>query len=129
MTKSKLKYADLTEKIIGCAIKVHNFLGHGFQEVIYQCALAIELTEARVQFERERDISIIYKGKDIGTQRVDFLVENTIMVELKAISQLDDSNYAQMINYLEAFKLEIGLLINFGEKRLKWKRFIKTLKP
>ncbi len=128
MTESKLKYANVTEKIIGCAMEVHNFLGNGFQEVIYQRALAIEFEAAGIQFMREKDLPIIYKGKDIGTRRVDFLVENTIMVELKAISELDDSHYAQIINYLEAYRLEIGLLINFGGKRLTWKRFIKTPK-
>ena len=126
MTECKLKYAEVTEKIIGCAMEAHNFLGNGFQEVIYQRALAIEFEAADIQFEREKDLPIKYKGKDIGTRRVDFLVENTIMVELKAISELDDSHYAQIINYLEAYRLEIGLLINFGGKRLIWKRFIKT---
>jgi len=92
MPESKLKYVKTTGKIIGCAMQVHNFLGNGFQEVIYQRALAIELEAAGIQFEREKDLPIIYKGEDIGTRRVDFLVENTIMVELKAISQLDDSH-------------------------------------
>ncbi len=94
MYATKLKYPEITEKIIGCAMEVHNFLGNGFQEVIYQRALAIEFEAAGIQFEREKDQAIIYKGKDIGTRRVDFLVGNTIMVELKAISQLDDFHYA-----------------------------------
>lgn len=109
-------------------MEVHNFLGNGFQEVIYQRALAIEFEAVGIQFVREKDLPITYKEKDIGARRVDFLIENTIMVELKAITELDDSHYAQMINYLEAYRLEIGLLINFGKKRLSWKRFIKTPK-
>jgi GxxExxY protein len=128
MMDSKLKYSGTTEKIIGCAMEVHNVLGNGFQELIYQRALAIEFENVGIQFVREKEMPIIYKGKDIGTRRVDFLVENTIMVELKAISQLDDSHSAQMINYLEVYKLEVGLLINFGEKRLQWKRLVKSPK-
>ncbi|TKJ42269.1 GxxExxY protein [candidate division LCP-89 bacterium B3_LCP] len=128
MSTTKLKYPELTEKIIGCAMEVHNTIGSGFQELIYQRALAVEFEKAGLKSDREKEIPIKYKGMDIGTRRVDFLVEELIMVELKAISQLDDLHKAQMINYLEAYKLEIGLLINFGEKRLNWKRFIKTHK-
>ena len=123
------KYSDLTHKIIGCAMSVHTYLGNGFQEVIYQRALAYELSQANLNFVRELEVDIFYKEKPepIGTRRVDFLVEDKILIELKATSQLDENHYAQILNYLTAYKLEIGLLINFGEKSLKFKRFIKSL--
>lgn len=120
------KYADITRRIIGCAMRVHNQLGSGFQEVIYQRALAIEMRNEGLDFEREREMQIIYNGVPIGTRRVDFLVEGVVMVELKAITEINDINKAQIINYLEAYKLNIGLLINFGQKRLEFKRFINS---
>ena len=122
------KYNGTTHKIIGCAMAVHNQLGNGFQEVIYQRALALEFTKHDISFEREVEIPIFYDEQSIGTRRVDFLVEKEILVELKAITELNNSNYAQIINYLTAYKLPIGLLINFGEKKLKFKRFVKTYK-
>ena len=113
---------DLTGKIIGCAMKVHSTLGNGFQEVIYQRALAIEMDRAGLSYAREKEMDIFYRGVDIGTRRVDFLVENEILVELKALTSLEDVHLAQAKNYLEAFNLNIGLLINFGETSLKFKR-------
>lgn len=107
-------------------MKVHSALGNGFQEVIYQRALSIEMRDLGLFFSREQEIPIFYKDQNIGTRRVDFLVEDQVLVELKAITEINDIHKAQMINYLEAFKLEIGLLINFGEKSLWYKRFIKT---
>ena len=111
---------------------VHKALGNGFQEVIYQRALAIELELAGIRFQREFEMPIYYKENRIGTRRVDFLVEEIISVELKATTKLDDNHFAQGINYLEAYNLEIGLLINFGEsslifKRLKNKKYKETL--
>ena len=122
MIDKKYKYSDLTEKIIGCAINVHNLLGNGFQEVVYQRALAIEMEKARLHFSREEEMSIFYKGQDIGTRRVDFFVENQILVEIKALTKLENVHLAQAINYLEAFDKEIGLLINFGTRSLEFKR-------
>ena len=122
------KYNDTTHKIIGCAMAVHNQMGNGFQEVIYQRALAIEFYKQDIAFEREVEMPIYYDEQSIGTRRVDFLVEKEILVELKAIVELNSNNYAQIINYLTAYKLPIGLLINFGEKKLKFKRFVKTYK-
>jgi GxxExxY protein len=116
------KYSELTSKIIKCAMLVHSTLGNGFQEVIYQRALAIELKDAGIQFSREFKMPIFYKQEHIGTRRVDFLVEDVISVELKATTKLEDVHFAQAINYLEAYNLEIGLLINFGEKSLNFKR-------
>ncbi len=117
-----MKYEDITEKIIGCAMKVHSILGNGFQEVIYQRCLAIELSEAGLNFQREVEMTIQYRGQEVGTRRADFLVENKILVELKALTELEDVHLAQTLNYLEAYNLEIGLLINFGAKSLVFKR-------
>lgn len=103
-------------------MEVHRFLGNGFQEVIYQRALAIELTENGINFQREVSIKVFYKEQQIGERRVDFLIENKICVELKAMVQLEDVHLAQAKNYLEAFKLEVGLLINFGNTSLQFKR-------
>ena len=107
-------------------MQVHSVLGNGFQEVIYQRSLAIEMQEAGLQFVRELEIPLYYKNHEVGTRRVDFLVENTVLVELKALSDITPLHYAQIINYLTAYKLKIGLLINFGEKSLTFKRFIKS---
>lgn len=121
-------YSDLTGKIIGCAMEVHRTLGNGFQEVIYQRALAIQMEEAGLGFSREHEMTIYYHGKEIGTRRVDFFVESCVMVELKAITQLEDVHIAQAINYLEAYGLEVGLLINFGAKSLEFKRVSKPIR-
>ena len=109
-----MKHEELTRRIIGAAMKVHSALGNGFQEVIYQRALEIEFPYNNLAFEREKEMSIFYRGIEIGTRRVDFFVEKIIMVELKAVIQLEDAHLAQAMNYLEAYKMEIGLLINFG---------------
>ena len=122
-------YGEITHKIIGCAMKVHATLGNGFQEVIYQRALAIEMAKEEVGFERELEMTIIYDGHDIGTRRVDFFVEGKIMVELKAVSLLDDLHIAQCRNYLEAYDLPVGLLINFGSKSMEHKRIYNTKHP
>ena len=117
-----MKHEDLTRRIIAAAMKVHSTLGNGFQEVIYQRALEIEFPYHNLAFEREKEMSIFYRGHEIGTRRVDFFVEQAIMVELKAVIQLEDAHLAQAMNYLEAYKMEIGLLINFGAKSLQFKR-------
>jgi len=117
-----MKFEDLTYKIIGCAMEVHKHLGNGFQEVVYQRALAIEMQMQGVAFSREHEMPLQYKGHDIGTRRVDFFVEDKIMVEIKAIINLEDVHLAQAMNYVEAYNLEIGLLINFGSKSLQHKR-------
>jgi len=122
MINEQYKYSELTGKIIKCAMTVHSSLGNGFQEVIYQRALSIEMTLAGIAFSREFEMPIFYREEQIGTRRVDFLVEGIISVELKAITKLEDVHFAQAINYLEAYNLEIGLLINFGETSLNFKR-------
>ncbi len=125
---TELKYGDITEKIIGAAFEVHKFLGNGFQEVIYQRALAYELDRAGLDFEREIEQDIFYKQlkAPIGTRRADFIVEGKVMVEIKAIIQLEDVHLAQALNYLKAYKLEVGLLINFGSKSMTFKRLVLT---
>ena len=117
-----MKYEALTHKIIGCAMKVHSTLGNGFQEVIYQRALAIEMQKNKLEFQKEMEMKIFYDGIDIGTRRVDFFVTEFIMVELKAVIKLEDVHLAQAMNYCQAYNLPIGLLINFGSKSLEYKR-------
>ena len=128
MIKEEYAHSDITSKIIGCAMKVHSTLGNGFQEVIYQRALAIEMRKAGLYFEREMEMPIFYEGEEIGTRRVDFFVSTKIMVELKAITQLDKVHLAQALNYLEAYNMQIGLLINFGETSLKFHRLANERK-
>src|SRR4051794_23687063 len=118
---SELKYKDITEKIIGAAMKVHAALGNGFQEVIYQRALEIELKYSGLNFKREFSMKVYYRGEEIGERRVDFYVENKIMVETKAITSLENDHIAQGKNYLEAYNMEVGLLINFGNTSLEFK--------
>ena len=122
MVDKRYKYSELTGKIIRCAMSVHSTLRNGFQEVIYQRALEIEMVDQGISFVRELEMPIYYKTQRIGTRRVDFLVENCISVELKALIQLKDVHLAQAINYLEAYNLEVGLLINFGSNSLEFKR-------
>lgn len=122
---NKYYKSDITARIIGCAQQVHKILGNGFQEVIYQRALEIELEKEKLHFEREKEMDIIYGERLIGNRRVDFLVDRDIMVELKAVTKLEEVNIAQLINYIEAYKVKIGLLINFGARSLEVKRYIK----
>ena len=116
---------ELTHTIIGCAMKVHNTLGNGFQEVIYQRALAIELKNNGITFLREQEIPIFYEGHEIGSRRADFLIENKVLIELKALIKLEDVHLAQALNYLTAYNLKIGLLINFGATKLEFKRLFR----
>lgn len=112
---------ELTYQIIGCAMKVHNTLGNGFQEVIYQRCLAIEMERAGLLFGREIDQIIFYEGIEVGTRRADFVVENKIIVELKALISLEDVHLAQAKNYVVAYDFPKGLLINFGGQSLQYK--------
>lgn len=118
----QLKYEEITKKIIGAAMKVHSALGNGFQEVIYQRALEIELRKAGLEFVREFSMPIFYDGEQIGERRVDFFVEGIISVELKAREVLEAVHFSQARNYLEAYNLEVGLLLNFGRVSLEFKR-------
>ncbi len=113
---------DITYKVIGCSMKIHNTLGNGFQEVIYQRCLAIELEKVDLSFEREKEQKIYYDGIHVGTRRADFVVENQVIVELKAVINLEDVHLAQAKNYVVAYDFPIGLLINFGSTSLQYKR-------
>jgi len=124
-----MKHEELTHKITGCAMKVHSTLGNGFQEVIYQRALAIEMEKQRLGFQREMEMDIYYEDVNIGTRRVDFFAEQKIMVELKALIKLEDVHIAQAMNYCQAYNLPIGLLINFGAKSLEFKRIYNVNHP
>ena len=121
-----LQDTEITGKIIGAAMEVHNEVGNGFQEVIYQRCLDIELRNCGLDVVREFDMPIYYKGHAVGTRRVDFLVEGRISVEIKAVAVLDDSHLAQGKNYLEAYNIQTGLLINFGAKKLEYKRLFNN---
>jgi len=118
------QFQDCTSKIIGCAMYVHATLGNGFQEVIYQRALEIEMELAGLAFQREMEMPIYFRDEQIGTRRVDFFVEDEIMVELKAIIELENVHLSQAINYLEAYNIKTGLLINFGSTSLQFKRLL-----
>jgi GxxExxY protein len=113
---------EITHRVIGCAMEVHRVLGNGFQEVVYQRALAVEMTLQKIVFLREFDMPLVYKGVDVGERRVDFLVAKEISVEIKAVVNMESVHLAQAINYLEAYNLQTGLLINFGAKSLQFKR-------
>ena len=125
----KLKYSEITEKILGAAFEVHSYLGNGFQEVIYQRALAFEFNRSELSYEREIDQFIFYKDSDepIGTRRADFVVEDKVLVEIKALSKLNDVHIAQTLNYLKTYQFEVGLLINFGSKSLTFKRLVYSV--
>jgi len=128
MIKEQYLHSELTGKIIGCAMEVHRALGNGFQEVIYQRALDIEMKMQGLTASREHEMDIFYKGIKIGNRRVDFFVEEKVMVEIKAVVQLEDVHLAQAINYLEAYGLEVGLLLNFGNRSLQYKRVMRPAK-
>ncbi len=124
--KQQLKFSGITEKIIGAAFEVHKFLGNGFQEVVYQRALAWEMSQVDLTFNREIEQEIFYKElrEPIGTRRADFVVEGKVLVELKALKELEDVHLAQVLNYLRAYRIEVALLINFGNKSLQFKRLV-----
>ena len=117
-----MQHEELTHRIIGAAMKVHATLGNGFQEVIYQRALELEMPYHQLHFVRELEMPIFYRNQQIGTRRVDFFVEDLVMVELKALIQLEDVHLAQAKNCLEAYQVDIGLLLNFGARSLEFKR-------
>jgi GxxExxY protein len=122
--EESMQYEELTRAVIGCAMKVHATLGNGFQEVIYQRCLEIELKKADIEFAREQTMPIFYDGHEVGSRRADFIIAHKVLVELKAIIDLEDVHLAQGLNYLEAYCLEVGLLINFGSRSLQFKRLL-----
>ena len=123
-TKQKHSFEKLSELIIGAAIKVHKELGPGFLESIYEEALKIELTESNIGFESQNEIKIEYHGKNVGTHRLDLVIEEKIVVELKAVKELTDSHFAQLISYLKATNLKVGLLLNFSKPTIEIKRIV-----
>ncbi|MBO9564288.1 MAG: GxxExxY protein [Niastella sp.] len=126
MPQQVLKYADLTEKIIGSAMKVHRHLGPGFPEVVYQRSLVIELTNSNLLFVSEQSRDIFYQGNFVGSRRLDLLVEEKVLVELKAVTEVEPLYFTQVVNYLRVFELEVGLLLNFGKPSLEFKRFVNS---
>jgi GxxExxY protein len=124
--KRMVMWSEVTYQIIGSAMRVHRELGNGFQEVIYQRALAIAMQEAGLEFEREKELPIFFGAQQVGTRRVDFFVMGLVTVELKALIRLEDVHLAQALNYLEAFKIQVGLLINFGGRSLEFKRVLNN---
>ena len=125
MAEKDLLYTDLTRKIIGAAMEVHSNLGHGFLESVYEEAIAIEFDLCNIKYERQKSIDVFYKDRKIKPFVCDFLVDGIVLVELKALNQLSTVEHSQVLNYLKATGLKVGLLINFGEKSLRFKRFIK----
>ena len=126
MVDNRYAHSDLTEVVIGCAMRVHSALGPGFPEVVYQRSLALEMGRVDIPFVREIEQPVFYLDQQVGSRRVDFLVASVVLVELKATTALDEHHYAQIINYLTAYSLQTGLLINFGSPSLQFKRFIKS---
>jgi GxxExxY protein len=123
---SDLLYKDITEKVIGCAMKVHSYFGIGFPEMIYKRAVMIELKKAGLSFKSEVERDINYDQQLIAKRRLDLIVEDKILVELKAISETTNKDFAQVINYLNVFQIEVGLLLNFGQPSLQYKRFVSS---
>ena len=126
MIREEYKYSDITEKIIGCAMKVHRQMRNGFQELIYQRCLIIEFRKIALSFLNEVELPVFYDNVEVGKRRVDFLVENKVIIEIKAVSELTDAHLAQALNYLGALNLEIGMLINYDSKSLEVKRIINN---
>ena len=126
MPYHELKHEALTKRIIGCAMKVHSFLGHGYPEKIYQRALKVEFDKALLKSQCEAPKDIYYEGIWVGLRRLDILVEEIVLIELKATSELNSADFNQIINLLRVFDIEVGLLINFGKSTLEFKRFANT---
>ena len=126
MPVQDLKYHELTEKIIGCAMKVHRYFGPGFPEIVYKRALMVEFEKIGLLYKQEVEKDIIYEGKLIYKRRLDLIVQNIVLLELKATKEVDNGDYNQIINYLRVFKMEVGLLLNFGTLSLQFKRFIHS---
>ena len=124
MIKNEYKHSGITSQIIGCSMEVHKSLGNGFKEVFYQKALAKELKLRGLSFAREIGVQISYKEEDIGMRRMDFIIEQVVLVEIKALKKLGGVHFKQVNNYLELYNLEIGLLINFGAKSLEFRRLV-----
>ena len=128
MKEIEYRFSDITDNVIGGAMAVHTALGNGFPEVVYQRSLTIEMRDRGLAFGREVEIPLHYKGEEVGSRRADFLVEGKVLVELKAVSILEDVHVAQVLNYLTAYQLEVALLLNFGARKLEYRRLVKQQK-
>ncbi|MFC1677210.1 GxxExxY protein [Planctomycetota bacterium] len=126
MSESDLLYSELTRPIIGAAMEVHKILGAGFLESVYEEVIAIEFDLRKILYERQKQIDVIYKGRFAKQFVCDFIVYGKIIVELKAIKKISDIERAQVLNYLKATDLNLGLLLNFGNSSLEVKRLINT---
>jgi len=126
MIKDEYKYSEITGKTIGCAMKVHQKMRNGYQELIYHRCLLIEFKKENIAFQEEVELPIFYEGNEVGKRRVDFLIDKKVVLEIKAVSELNDTHLAQALNYLEGLNLEIGLLLNFRSKSLEVKRIINN---
>lgn len=126
MIKEEYKFSEITSKVIGCAMKVHQKMRNGYQEIIYHRCLVIEFKKEGIVFQEEMELPIFYEETEVGRRRVDFLVDKKVVLEIKAVSELNDIHLAQALNYLEGLNLEIGLLLNFGSKSLEIKRLINN---
>ncbi len=126
MIKEEYKYSEITAKVIGCAMKVHQKMRNGYPEIIYHRCLIIEFKKENILFQREVNLPVFYEGNKVGTRRVDFLLDKKVVLEIKAVSELTDAHLAQALNYMEAMNLEIGLLLNFGAKSLEIRRIINN---
>jgi len=126
MIKQEYKYSDITEKIIGCCMRVHQKMRNGYPELIYHKCLIIEFNKVPLSFSKEIELPIFYEGIEVGKRRIDFLIEQKVILEIKALSELTNSHLAQALNYLETMNMEVGLLINFGAKSLEVKRLINN---
>lgn len=127
MIDNRNKYSEITGKIIGCSFNIHKQSGNGFPEIIYHRCLEIEFRKSGLKYKTEFEIPVFYDNIEVGKRRADFIVDDVVLLEIKALQRLDDYCISQVLNYLKAFNIEIGLLINFGEKSLKFKRLINTL--
>jgi GxxExxY protein len=126
MIKTEYKYSEITEGVIGCAMRVHQKMRNGYPELIYHNCLVIEFRKTGIKFQNEVELPIFYEGIEVGKRRIDFLIESKVVLEIKAITELTDAHLAQGLNYLEGLNLEVGLLINFGSKSLEIKRLINN---
>jgi GxxExxY protein len=121
-----LLHAEITEKVIGCAMRVHSYFGMGFPEIVYKRSLLVELENSGMHFKSEIEKDIYYQDKFIGKRRLDLIINDKVLIELKAISEIDKRCYNQIMNYLNIFNFEVGLLLNFGADSLQFKRFVNT---
>jgi GxxExxY protein len=121
---SKLLHSDLTEKILGVYYDVYNEIGHGFLESVYNNCMFLALTKTGMSVRREVPVPVYFRGQDVGQFKADLVVEGSVLIELKAVQNLDRTHEAQVMNYLRATELEVGLLLNFGSPKPQFRRIV-----